>query len=286
MVYGSHKSRQSQWSPLFYACRTALRTKAGVGVSELLLPLLVLDRICFGSGEEKAVLLQEFRDAMTFKGEWVKQLSMGIGERQKIVNALFTVIDTFTFWSEVEVEKKQTPTRRSSTSRAGVDGLGSSGGDWPVDDSILAIEDVLKEVPLTLQARAAERVGMYARSLRLLEMASRATVADQMYNIAEDTSRVSRAPKSSAGECPVTELDLLKDVLAALGNYETVSVLSEIGTNVRVSDSIRLKEASDDWGSALQEYERARQVANTTNNHGDLERGTLRCLLELGQLER
>ena len=257
-------------------------------MSEFLLPLLILDRICFGSGEDKAFVMQEFQDVMAFDGSRDWESAMSIVERQKAVSVLFVVLDTLTFWSEVEVEKKHG--KGSSRVRPPADDLPGRmiGGNWPLDESIMGIEDVTKEVSLPLQARAAAGVGMYARSLRLLEMASRDSVTDELYNIRENPTS-DMVLKSSAGICPSSEVDTMKDVLAALGNYDTVSVLSGRpggDPRGRVLDSIRLKEARNDWEAALQDYERAHQMEAMVDQKSHLRRGTLRCLLELGQLER
>jgi len=52
MVHRAYDTKKNEWTEFFYACRTALRTEAGLGVAEYLLPLLVLDRLCFGNGHD------------------------------------------------------------------------------------------------------------------------------------------------------------------------------------------------------------------------------------------
>lgn len=63
MVHRAHDTRNNEWTEFFYACRTSLRTEAGLDVAEFLLPLLVLDRLCFGNGQDGKILALLCRNA-------------------------------------------------------------------------------------------------------------------------------------------------------------------------------------------------------------------------------
>jgi len=47
MVERSHENQKNCYRHLFFACRSAVRSEAGLGVLGFLLPLLVLDALCF-----------------------------------------------------------------------------------------------------------------------------------------------------------------------------------------------------------------------------------------------
>jgi len=295
MVQRSDEAKQTQWSDLLFACRTALRTRAGLSIAEFLLPILVLDRICFGNGHDEQVILQEIRDALTFHelNDASHKSSMNHTERQKAASALFMVVDTLQVWSEKETELRHQKQRGTPAASAGRRHPRSdaSGNDWPLDESIMRIDDVLEAIPLSLRARAAASVGMHARALRLLEMASRALVADEVFNGNSDfLGNLDHTRSRAAGICPAADVNLMKDILSALSDYETMSSLGDedVAANPksRAKDSIRQKEACGDWEGASQDYERALQLDSLADHDPLLQRGALRCLLELGQFER
>jgi hypothetical protein len=298
MVQRSYETRKTKWSELFYACRTALRTQAGLGVAEFLLPILVLDRICFGDGPDELAVVQEMRDVLTFdENGTAPDALMAHSERQKSVSALFMIIDTLQFWSEQETEQ-----RHKNSSGAVSESLKerrsnptpSAGDEWPLDESIMRIDDILQAIPLSLRADAAAKVGMHARALRYLEMAARARVVDSIFHANPGKKGGSDGPPKwsksrAAGICTACDLNLTKEVLADLNDYETMSSLEEdtflVDPSARVRDSIRQKEATGDWEGALQDYERAQQIDGLIHRNPLTQRGALRCMLRLGRLD-
>uniref|UniRef100_A0A6U2XGY7 non-specific serine/threonine protein kinase n=1 Tax=Entomoneis paludosa TaxID=265537 RepID=A0A6U2XGY7_9STRA len=277
------QSRQSSWSHLFNACRTALRSAAGLTVAEFLLPLLVLDRLCFGDAAEEKDIVQEMEGALKLKKT---KLLMQRGEGQKIVNAVFTIIDTFQYWLERDIEDRYK--RRSSERKVSDDGVES----WPQDESAMRIEDLLVQIPLELQATAAERVGMNSRSLRLLEMASRAKVSEGLFGgtlSAAQSDRPRSGASMPAGTCTVECVQLMKGVLSSLDDYETLTSLAkgenstQQPTSSKILDNIREQLAAGDFEDALQGYERGLQLRNDSVPRQVFHQGILRCLLELGQ---
>lgn len=286
MVHRASESRKSEWTMCFQACRSAFRTQAALSVAEFLLPILVLDRICFGNGHDEEVLIREITEALTFGDDDSRPVEtrMSHSERQKAVSVIFSLIDTFQAWSERDAEERNQGHSRSGNGRQSTD----SNSDWQREESVMRIEDVLQAVPLSLQAHAAANVGMHARALRLLETASRATVADEVFNAgSSDHTKVTRSRAS--GSCPAGSLDLMKKTLAALNDHDTMVSLegeSIVGDPLtRAFEAIRRTEASGDWNGALQAYERAQQLAGPEKRDTDLNRGALQCLLELGHFE-
>ena len=57
MIERSHKNNRSPWEALFNACRSAIRSPAGLSVAEFLFPSLVVDLLCFGPSDE--IVIQE-----------------------------------------------------------------------------------------------------------------------------------------------------------------------------------------------------------------------------------
>jgi len=291
-------THKTKWSELFYACRTALRAQAGLGVAEFLLPILVLDRICFGDGPDESAVVQEMRDVLIFDNDATNPEGiMAHSERQKAVSTLFMIIDTLQFWSEQETEQRHRksggPTS-GSVSEQRPNSAHSAGDEWPLDESIMRIDDILQAIPLSLRADAAAKVGMHARALRLLEMATRARVVDKIFNaspiVVKNTEAIPKPSKSrAAGTCSPSDMNLTKEVLSSLNDYETTAALEEdsflIDPSIRVRDSIRQKEATGDWEGALQDYERAQQLDGLVHRNPLTQRGALRCMLQLGRLE-
>ena len=302
MIARSRDCALSRWRAFFFACRTAIRTQAGLQVAEFIFPLLVLDRICFGDSEDKAVIREEIADVLRFESQIT--LCMALMERQKVANVLFMVFDTLAFWIEHEVEERQRSSRSSGTSSSKGRRRGSDVGfddksseiSWPSDETILKIEDFLKTISLQSQANAATNVGMHARALRLLEMAARQVVVDKIFKAPCEAIQIAEVEKEndflSGIEAPNLkgiDLNLFKNVLASLDDSETIAAIGDEANfsepSAHVMDSIRQNEAAGKWDAALQDYERALQLEAVKNGNSEMERGALKCLLELGQFE-
>jgi hypothetical protein len=303
MVSTAHSSVLSPWGDFFYACRTAVRTQAGISMTEFILPLLILDRICFGSHKDEEAIRNEFLDILSFDSS--SSVSMNQSDHQRAVSSLFVVMETLDYWAERETEDRfkssgstsKNSTRRRSTpsSRTSEDvGISTS---WPADKTIARIEDLLSTIPLSVQAGAAARVGMHARALRLLEMAGRKRVVEEVFESSFDRHKASKTSTRLAtffqsAETLVgssNDVTLLKDVLARLDDCETMAAIGGdsfiVNPLLQVRDSIRRKEASGDFEGALQDYERALQLEGVESRDPSLEKGILQCLLELGQFE-
>ncbi|KAL7571763.1 hypothetical protein ACA910_002855 [Epithemia clementina (nom. ined.)] len=280
MISRARNSQNRGWSEIFYACRTALRTQYS-NVAEFILPVLVLDRLCFGDAVDEQVVVQEMTDVLT-----LKEPSMKTGDSQLAVNAIFTIVDTFQFWLEQDVEERcrRVPTADTNSGQC----------EWRQDESTMRIEDILERVPFPMQARAAGNVGMNARSLRLFEMASRSSVADIVYGaVGSDSSGTLRTPfgrsSRAAGVCPADCIEQMKGVLSSLDDHETLVSLStpevKAQHRMKIQDSIREKVALQDWSGVLQEHERALQMESDVHEKVPHQKGLLECLLELGQYE-
>lgn len=279
------RGRNSRWSEFFYACRTALRTPAGVSAAEFLLPLLVLESLCFGDADDERVILQEMKDVLCVE----RQTSvMDKPDRQRAVDVVFMVMDTLNYWSVRETEARYRTSREAP--RASKLDNEASLSSWSAETSVLRIEDIMRAISLSVQARAAAEVGMHARSLRLLEMEARLLVVDRVFNASGVDDRELQDVATVAGAA-MNRIDrtLMKDVLAKLNDSDTLVVIAReahgVDSNERSRDSIRQKEAKGDWLGALLEYERAQQLDGPDKRDERLQQGALRCLMELGQFE-
>jgi serine/threonine-protein kinase ATR len=288
MIHRANENRETEWTRLFHSCRTALRTSTGLGVADCLLPYLVLDCLCFGSGHDRAMLLLEMRDVLTYdvNGD-LKNETMSLADRRNAVSKVFEVVDILQLWIEPEADirfsrRYQIPSKENSQTARPILSVGS----WRRDESTMRIEDMLNELPLELRGKASFSVGMHANSLRCLEMASRLTVAGNVFGD-EVTLQANKHSRSrAAGSCPKEVVALLKDVLASLNDYETITALVDDNVwdspNERTRDSIRQKEALHDWQGALHDYERAQQL---NIDDPSMRTGILKCLLELGHFD-
>lgn len=280
---------KSPWNDLFLACRTALRTPQGLGVAEFIIPLLVLDFLCFADVHEQETAVQEMISVLNDVERENGAFHMSHIERRKAVNVVFMIIDTLEFWAEQVVEDRYRKIKSKRTFDAEKKGLS--------DDSCFKIEEEISEkIPLILRANAAADVGMHARALRLLEMAGRKKVADQIYNVVDDGDKSGalwNKPEKKTVQRDIIvkghDLKVMKNILVKLNDWETLAALDENNLSAdpleRTLDSIRTSEASGDWDKALRDYERAQQLNYSSGEDSQIQRGLLNCLLELGQFE-
>lgn len=296
MMPSAKDSALSPWKAFFYACRTAVRTESGMNVSEFIFPLLVLDRICFGTSDELKFIHQEFLEVLNMQSPVV----MDSAERQRAANIIFMTVDTLRVWSEREVEERSkgrpSAPSGSRTRREEFVKVQTSNGmqSWQAEESIEKIGDFLRSLPLRLQAEAAASIGMNARALRYLELIARQQHVIQVFEKSTEERSHDDAINCSRPTfhflAPIHEnVDVIKNVLYRLDDFETMAAIGKESVFFdplqQMKDSIREKEASDDYESAIQEYERALQLPGKEEHDHVLEKGSLFCLLELGRYE-
>ena len=112
MIIKSKNCSDSRWKDFFYSCRTATRSETGLNVAEFIVPLLVLDRLCFGKQGEKKLIVDEF--LLLLKNE---TKLMPINDRQKALNAFFSVVDTLSHWADRETEESCRSSRNKNSIR-------------------------------------------------------------------------------------------------------------------------------------------------------------------------
>lgn len=294
MIIKAKDCALSRWKDFFFACRTAVRSTAGLEIAEFIFPLLVLDRICFGSTEEVDLLCQEFRQVLDFESN---SAIMEINDRQKSVGGFFNMIDTLTYWVEQETEERYKSKRNSNSKRSTRGNAkqnlrydSASILNWPVDETITQIQNLTSRIPLIEQAKAATKVGMHTKALRLLEALARKGVVEKYFETSDDKSREFHKGGSILQPSLLenADIDLMRDVLSKLNDCETINIVGEksylANPLLQVSDSIQWKEASGNYEGALRDYERALQVRKVLKK-SDLERGALDCMLKLGRFE-
>jgi hypothetical protein len=221
----------SRWKDFFFACRTAVRSLAGLETAEFIFPLLVLDRICFGSAEELELICQELRQVLDFKSD---SAQMELSDRQKAVGGFFKMMGTLTYWVEHETEERYRSKRNSNSKRSTRGNPKRNTSDdsasilnWPVDETITQINLLISRIPLIDQARAATKVGMHAKSLRLLETVARQNIVEKFFESSDDKSGeillAGSVLQSSLLES--VDLDLMRTVLSNLNDCETMNIV-------------------------------------------------------------
>lgn len=283
---------------MLFACRTAIRTESGLNVAEFILPLLVLDRICYGTGEEFLLIRQELTDVLTME----TKVFMDAGDRKRAVNVVFTLIDTLRAWADREVEERSkgrslvnapSRSRRQASNKIADKAVPPS---WSAAESIDKISDLLKGLNLRLQAKAAQAFGMNARALQRLELEAREASTLHIFEKSKEEQKKDAAKGTVLSyhtfSLPLNDsfdIELMKEVLSRLDDCETMAAIGKdslfFNPLQRIRDSIRASEASEDYEAAVQEYERAIQASNPSDRDPSLVQGSLRCLMELGRYE-
>lgn len=298
MIWKTKDCPLSRWKDFFFACRILVRSRSGLEAAEFVLPLLVLDRICFGSVEEFESICQEFRLVLDFNSD---SALMDSSERQKAVGGFFSMIDTLEYWAEIEAEqryrsKTNSTFRRSvkSNPRQNRSNSDNCSSNWPADDTITQIEELISRIPLIDQAKAATNAGMHAKGLRLLELLTRNTVVQDFFESSGDEDSGETVTSGNLLKQSLLKnanIDLMKTVLSNLNDCETLNMIGEasylLNPLLDVNDSIQWKEASGDYEGALRDYERAiqaRRIDHPVVGPG-LQKGALACLLKLGRFE-
>ena len=287
MLTRSHSNRSSVWKDLFYACRSAIRSQAGIDVAEFIFPLLVLDGVCFGDKHEEDAITSEILDALSFEED---KGAMKLREREKAANLVFTLLDVLKHWSEQETERIHKPTKVRSK-RAYRPSSPMGGSSWPMDSSIKRIDRLLARIPFSSCAVAASNVGMHARALQYLEMDGRrkASLADGS-NTTDQSKEVSKFLKSQYLDG--IDLQLAQNMLGQLNDFDTMIFVAQkshksVLTRILAEDAAE-REMYEDWEGSFQAYERLLDSRLSNEDEGGnvpAQKGLLRSLLKLGRLD-
>ncbi len=296
MVERSNESKRSCFSELFFACRSAIRSEAGLGVLEFILPLLVLDSLCFGDTVDRRSTVHELKSVVVA----LKESKMEKLELQKSVDIVFMVLETLQCWAENEMEERyktprsggkggnQTSTRRSRKNTSAA---------WPPDESLSVIEELLNMIPFDLCAEAAAHVGMHAQSLRFLEMHSRkiqtGLISDSAGDDVEVREENTEAPGHSKGLLRPSnivsfDIGLAHRLFGLLDDRDSMTAIVRCRKNLNVFDQLYEKESCNDWDGVLRACELAYQIkpsAQISDVNLDLEKFQTKALLELGHFD-
>lgn len=285
MVTKSHSNKKSIWKALFHSCRSAIRSQAGIGVAEFILPVLILDTICFGEDCDQDIVVSEILAALSFTTSSISL--MDLREREKTVNAVFNVLDVIRHWMENEME--QMPPSSANKAKRG-QRQSCNGDSWPVEESISKISHFIKRIPSSACAIAASSVGMNARALRFLEIESRAKCGLHIRRGSDYASNGTKYLKSEY--IHGIDLELAQTLLGKLNDFDTMVVVTQkghhrqSGLTRRLAEEAAERELYGDIEGSCQAYE---QLLDTRLNK-ELDRltaqkGLLRCLLKLGRLD-
>jgi serine/threonine-protein kinase ATR len=309
MTERSQTFKRSPWKTLFYGCRSAVRSPAGLEVGEFLFPLLLLSMAFSDDSSDKALMVEEILGVLAAKTSDMEDLDKGkkrsrLGDEdaQKAVNAVLNVRDILQYWVDWKVDGKPPEGSHPETR--------TEECVWPIDEMLRKMKDLLHKVPLRTCAIAAASVGMHARALRYLEMESRSGVAMEIFDDAEEgkgseidltdsNNDISKKRRAGAGGCICTvsteDLRLMRSLLGQLDDCDAMEASAEesarLGMPSNLKDTITEKEIYGDWRSALHGYEKALQLSSgaaseaMVDSRPQLESGMLHSLLKLEQLE-
>ena len=300
MVESSFRCERSRWKRFFYAMRSAVRSPSAVDIVEFLLPLLVLDRLCFGNDEDKQIAMNELRAALSYNVNDHAGLRPRLDsfEMTKVVGVALMIIDTLNLWAEKEIESRSKVVRGETQMSLPLTIGGSlsfrgNEFEWDAEESVGYILDLMTEIPLSLRADAASSVGMYARALQLIEIHCRsfetAETFDEPLVVEENDSSRMQRNSIDGYHLEGANFVLVHKVLGELKDFDSMKSVAQFcerkGTKRMLLDQIREKEISGDWIGALYLYEQALQIDEQNENKVSLELGLVNALLQLGQLE-
>lgn len=298
MINKSRTNDRSRWKNLFHACRSAIRSPAGLTLAEFLLPLLILDMLCFGSTTDADLTIKELKGILSQRSDSKKSpFNMESNDLQRAFNTVFMALDTLQVWADRETEEKyERNSKRNFLNRSTSESneVDDDPFSWPPDDSIERINDLLNELPYSLCSEAAASVGMDARAIRYMELEARSKIAKSIYDEGTDEDYRIMGPGKALAPINCVDLALFQRLLGKLHDFDTMKIISrerELTTPnyFNTTDSAREREVYRDWMGALQGYERALQLTRyspvDSETHLELKKGMMRCLLELGQFE-
>lgn len=291
LVSQSNANKKSAWGDFFHACRSAIRSQSGVGVAEFLLPLFVLDTLCFGTKVDEEVIVDEFLSVLKFEGV----CSMNLKEREKAANSVFTVMDVMRHWLEKEIElrSKMKPRRASPP-------INDGDFSWPAAGCTEKIERFLARIPLSSCAMAASKVGMRARALQFLEIdgRKRAILHGESCNPKVENKGATKYLTSDFLDG--VDLKLTQMLMGQLNDFDTMMFVAQkshhTNLTVRLTEEAAEREMYEDWEGAYQAYEQLldSRLNDENRSHSDpavdntktsAQKGLLRCLLKLGRLD-
>jgi serine/threonine-protein kinase ATR len=306
MIEKSHGNGLSPYRKVFFACRSAIRSHAGIGVIEYILPMLVLDAIVFGDSSYKSVIIDEIIGVLRIH-ERTGKSKMNDIELLKSLGCIFNLLDTLQSWANTWVEFQHEQRRQSSFVSDASDDVILSDSPWPVEKCIDSIINLLEDIPLNLRAKAAASVGMHARSLLLLEMEGRRQSSSEFCGEkanSESHQYCSRETMDIKMQKVVQthisniDLSLMQYVLGELNDLDAMSALARYrdrnGLARTYSDKVHEREYNGDFDGVIHVYEQATQIGLNLNESTEarlksmkdsLNASYVRALLKMGRLE-
>ncbi len=282
---------------MFHACRSAIRSPAGLSVAEFLLPLLVLDVMYLGDPSDSTIIVQEFADVLSMAvdiqhlrdvtngyseksatNNMVRSIKLNKEDQQKAVNIVLTFRETMQSWAETEEEEQYLTSNKSEKRQPGNSSLIAFSPEVTVDH----IFGVLKQLPLHLCASAAAAVGMHARALRFLEIEIRESVVTNVFSDSVEFSAVrgkaevqitvvpntrrreNKGPGGALAPLQTNRIQAIQNLLGCLFDCDAMEAIvqesARLGLSHSVRDQIKEREVYGDWSGALRGYEQALQL--------------------------
>ena len=263
LIEKSSKNPRSRWKKLFETCISAVRAEAGLNVAEFLLPLLILDILCFGDDEDEGHVVQEI--ALVFD---VCCAGLAVGglpaelwgvtctdDHRRAVNIIFVVIDILEYWANNEIEMEFTKKSRRNVGSSRAQSRSKDG--WPTEESIQRIQATTSKIKLQTRADAAIKIGAHARAVRCLEQDARVTAYNERVSFVEQYT--GRRVGDVLGPIKQPNVGKMQLLLGRLNDVDGMSsLLKQDETEEKnLIGQIDQMEVIGDWAGALQSYEQA-----------------------------
>ena len=285
---------RTNWQHMLFSCRTAVRSVAGLEVAEFVLPLLVLDSLCYGDADDEVHVCRELNGILRASTDQGLVRNLPEGDLSKAIALVFSTLEVLQRWAEKEIDDKTSRRRSSRKNRPSyTDSPAEASESWSAENCVERISDLLSRVSLDLRATAASSVEMHTNALRYLELSARSKMGNSTSGSHSQRSSevVSRSALRSRRHVHGVDANLLRDVLEGLGDFETFRgfAFTQDAMGERL-DSVREKQSRGDWIgawnlSAKQLQQHRQGSTESERKRMDLRCSGLDCLLRIGQYE-
>lgn len=262
---------------IFNACRGIVRHD--MQTATYLLPYLVLDVVCHGTGEARHGITEEILsllDAEASENSGTMVHGVSGGQSEVCIQAVFTLLDNLGQWvDDVEQELALSQSVQSSASKQQAS---KSKHQRPISmtdqDQLLVqckyVSELLTAVPKVTLARASFRCQAYARSLKYFES-----------HVREKSGSFNPAAGRS-GVFEDEDISYLMEIYSCLDEPDGLSGLAHLRKSLRLQDQLLLNKKAGNWAEVLTSCEQALQMEPTSvQRHSDV----LNCLLNMCHLQ-
>ncbi|CAN8236301.1 unnamed protein product [Cochlearia groenlandica] len=258
---------------IFASCRGIVRHD--MQTATYLLPYLVLDVVCHGTEAARRSISEEILsvlDAAASENSGVTVNSVGVGQSEVCVQAVFTLLDNLGQWVD---DVKQGVALSLSLPSSGSRQVAPKSKDQDStsateQDQLLVqckyVSELLLAIPKVTLAKASFRFQAYARSLMYLESHVREK-SGSLNPAAEKTGTFENADVSS-----------LMEIYSCLDEPDGLSGFASLSKSLSLQDQLLINKKYGNWAEVFTACEQALQMEPTSvQRHSDV----LNCLLNM-----